>query len=206
MELSWGLRALFSNRYRRDKEAFIPPVFSWTRKYGQAAIGGFVYRANPKSSFYGAYIFGDYQKKAIFALTQKDRVLNQVRLIAHAPQPVRVIRAGCARGTFTLWDMKGVFTSSIWIRPVLSEPATCSRGRNYIFERAGKMKHSRRQLLRHAALAACPLGFSGLSGCGDAGSPARTMGDRTVEITAKTSGLQVLLFDVFARSSSGRSA
>lgn len=78
----------YSNRYRRDAESFVPPVFSWTRKYGQAAIGGLVYRGNPASSFYGVYIFGDYQKKAIFALTHKDRVLDQVRLIAFAPQPV----------------------------------------------------------------------------------------------------------------------
>jgi putative heme-binding domain-containing protein len=78
----------FSNRYRRDGETLTPPVFSWTRKYGQASIGGFVYRGNPKSSFYGVYIFGDYQKKLIFALTHKDRVLDQVRIIAHTPQPV----------------------------------------------------------------------------------------------------------------------
>ena len=78
----------FSNRHRREGETFVPPVFSRTRKYGQASIGGFVYRADPKSSFYGAYIFADYQKKAIFALTQKDRVLDQVRLIANSPQSV----------------------------------------------------------------------------------------------------------------------
>jgi putative heme-binding domain-containing protein len=78
----------YSNKYRREGETFVPPVFSWTRKYGQACIGGLVYRANPKSSFNGVYIFGDYQKKAIFALTQKDRVLDQVRLIAAAPQSV----------------------------------------------------------------------------------------------------------------------
>ncbi|HEX4792394.1 MAG TPA: PQQ-dependent sugar dehydrogenase [Humisphaera sp.] len=78
----------FSNHYRREGESYVPPVFSWTRKYGQAAVGGFVYRANPKSSFYGVYIFGDYQKKRLFALTQKDRVLDQVRLIADTPQSV----------------------------------------------------------------------------------------------------------------------
>ena len=76
----------FSNKYRRDGENYIPPVFSWTRKYGATAVGGFVYRGNPQSSFYGVYIFGDYQKKAIYALTQKDRALERVRIIANAPQ------------------------------------------------------------------------------------------------------------------------
>jgi putative heme-binding domain-containing protein len=78
----------FSNKHRREGETFIPPIFSYTRKYGQCVTGGFVYRANPRSSFYGVYIFGDYQKKTLFALTQKDRVLGQVRLIATPPQSV----------------------------------------------------------------------------------------------------------------------
>ena len=78
----------FSNKYRREAETFVPPVFAYTRRYGQSVTGGFVYRGNPKSSFYGVYIFGDYQKKRIFAITQKDRVLDQVRLIDNAPQSV----------------------------------------------------------------------------------------------------------------------
>ena len=78
----------YSNRFRREGENLVPPVFSWTRKYGQASIGGFVYRGNPESSFYGAYIFGDYQKKVIFALKQKDRVLEKISIIAHPPQSV----------------------------------------------------------------------------------------------------------------------
>ena len=86
----------YSNRYRREGETLVPPVFSWTRKYGQASIGGFVYRANPKSRFYGVYIFGDYQKKTIFALTQKDRVLDQVRLIANIAAARRLVWPGCA--------------------------------------------------------------------------------------------------------------
>jgi len=78
----------FSNKYRRDGEVLVPPVFSFTRKYGQSATGGIVYRGNPKSSFYGAYIFGDYQKKVVFAITQKDGILDQARVIANAPQSV----------------------------------------------------------------------------------------------------------------------
>ena len=76
----------FSNRFRREGEAFIPPIFSYSRKYGQTVVGGLVYGASPQSSFHGVYIFGDYQKKGIFALTQKDRVLDRVRLIATSPQ------------------------------------------------------------------------------------------------------------------------
>jgi len=78
----------YSNKYRRDGEVYVPPVFAWTRKYGQSSTGGYVYRADPKSSFYGVYIFGDYQQKRIFALTQHDRVLDKVRLLCNAPQSV----------------------------------------------------------------------------------------------------------------------
>src|SRR5258708_39530092 len=79
----------FSNKYRREGERFVPPVFAYTRKYGQSVTGGIVYRGNPKSSFYGVYIFGDYQQKRVFALTAKDRVLDQARvLVKNAPQSV----------------------------------------------------------------------------------------------------------------------
>jgi putative heme-binding domain-containing protein len=76
----------FSNKYRREGERYVPPVFAYTRKYGQSVTGGFVYRADPHSSFYGVYVFGDYQKNRLFALTQKDRVLDQVRQIGMCPQ------------------------------------------------------------------------------------------------------------------------
>ena len=77
----------FSNKYRRDNETFVPPLFAYTRRYGQSVTGGFVYRANPKSSFYGTYIFGgDYQQKRLFALTQKNHFLIRPRS-ASSPKP-----------------------------------------------------------------------------------------------------------------------
>src|SRR5580765_2007060 len=57
----------FSNRYRREGDTFVPPVFAYTRKYGVSVTGGYVYRGNPKSSFYGVYICGDYESRRIFA-------------------------------------------------------------------------------------------------------------------------------------------
>lgn len=78
----------FSNKYRREGAKYVPPVFAYTRKYGQSVTGGYVYRGNPKSSFYGAYIFGDYQQKRLFAMTQKDRLLEKVRVLTKTPQSV----------------------------------------------------------------------------------------------------------------------
>jgi glucose/arabinose dehydrogenase len=83
----------FSNKYRRDGEHFTPPVFAYSRKYGASVTGGFVYRADPKSSFYGAYVFADYQHKRLFALTQEGRVLTKVRQVARPSQmPVSIGR------------------------------------------------------------------------------------------------------------------
>jgi putative heme-binding domain-containing protein len=79
----------FSNRYRRDGEKFVPPVFAYSRKYGASVTGGYVYRADPHSSFYGVYVFGDYQTKRLFGLTQRDRALQKVRQLA-APEQMPV--------------------------------------------------------------------------------------------------------------------
>ncbi len=80
--------APFSNKYRRDGERYVPPVFAYSRKYGASVTGGFVYRGDRSSSFYGAYIFGDYQTSRVFALTQTNRRLTTVRQIATSPQHV----------------------------------------------------------------------------------------------------------------------
>jgi putative heme-binding domain-containing protein len=78
----------FSNRYRRDGETYVAPVFAYGRRYGPSVTGGFVYRANPRSTFYGVYIFGDYESRRVFGLTQQDRVLKVVRQIGTAPQRI----------------------------------------------------------------------------------------------------------------------
>lgn len=78
--------APYSSKYRRNGEQYVPPVFAYTRKYGASVTSGFVYRADPTSAFYGAYIFGDYQSSRIFCLTQERGVLKRVRQIGKCPQ------------------------------------------------------------------------------------------------------------------------
>ncbi|HEV8604475.1 MAG TPA: PQQ-dependent sugar dehydrogenase, partial [Tepidisphaeraceae bacterium] len=41
----------FSNRYLREGERFVPPVFAYTRKYGVSVTGGFVYRGKKGAGF-----------------------------------------------------------------------------------------------------------------------------------------------------------
>jgi len=47
-----------------------------------------VYRADTHSSFYGVYVFADYQSRRIWGLTHQNRVLKKVRQIALSPDRV----------------------------------------------------------------------------------------------------------------------
>ena len=78
----------FSNRYRKEGAAYTPPVFAYRRKFGNSVTGGYVYRGDPRSSFYGVYICGDYTSRRIFGLKQQDRTLQVVRQIGTAPQGI----------------------------------------------------------------------------------------------------------------------
>ena len=78
----------FSNRYRKDAAVYVPPVFAYKRKYGNSITGGFVYRGNKQSSFYGVYICGDYTSKRIWGLRQKNRALTAIRQIGISPQGI----------------------------------------------------------------------------------------------------------------------
>lgn len=76
----------FSNQYRQEGRAFTPPIFAYKRKYGVSITGGFVYRGDKKSSFYGVYVCGDYVSKRIFGVTQENGKLKAARQIGELPQ------------------------------------------------------------------------------------------------------------------------
>ena len=76
----------FSDRYRREGEKYIPPVLSYRRKEGVSVTAGYVYRAKKDSSYYGAFIFADFESKRIWAMTQKDRKLGKVWQIGTCPE------------------------------------------------------------------------------------------------------------------------
>ncbi len=79
---------LFSTVHRRDGEIFVPPVVSFRRSHGLSITGGYVYRAQPDSPFYGVYICGDYESKRLWGITQTDRKLDQILEIGTSPAKV----------------------------------------------------------------------------------------------------------------------
>lgn len=78
----------FSDQYRRDEEIYIPPVFAYQRRYGNSITGGYVYRGDAQSPYYGMYICGDYTSRRIWAIRQTDRKLESVLQIATSPQGI----------------------------------------------------------------------------------------------------------------------
>jgi hypothetical protein len=66
----------------------VAPIFAYKRHYGNSVTGGYVYRGDARSPFYGVYVFGDYTSKLIFGLTQRDGRLETVRHIGTSPQSI----------------------------------------------------------------------------------------------------------------------
>lgn len=78
----------FSIEYRENNQDYTRPVFAYRREYGNSVTGGYVYRGDKESSFYGVYICGDYTSRRIWGITHEDRTLKKVREIAVAPEPI----------------------------------------------------------------------------------------------------------------------
>jgi len=76
----------FSNQFKKEGRSFSPPVFAYRRKYGVSITGGYVYRGDRKSSFYGVYICGDYESKRIFGVKLENGTLKTARQIGVVPQ------------------------------------------------------------------------------------------------------------------------
>src|SRR6185312_7070581 len=91
----------------KDGASYTPPVFAYRRKYGNSITGGYVYRGDKRSSFYGVYICGDYTSHRIFGIRQKDRELQIVRQIGTAPMNI-VSFATDARGEILLVGYEGM--------------------------------------------------------------------------------------------------
>lgn len=78
----------FSDAYRREGAAYAFPIFAYRHGLGFSVTGGHVYRGDPASSFYGVYIFGDYETRRIWGLRQKEGTLQSIRELGQAPEHI----------------------------------------------------------------------------------------------------------------------
>ncbi len=76
---------LHSTRHRKDRMAYVPPIVSFRRRHGTSVTGGFVFRTDPRSTFNGVYICGDFESKRLWGITQRNRMLQDIREIGTSP-------------------------------------------------------------------------------------------------------------------------
>jgi glucose/arabinose dehydrogenase len=115
---------LFSTRYRSERSAYMPPVFAYNRRLGNSITGGYVYRGERDSPFYGVYVCADFTSKRVWGLKQADRKLEGIWQLCTSPQEVASI--GCDEaGTLYLVGYAGTIYrldfSTATFRPVAQE-------------------------------------------------------------------------------------
>jgi glucose/arabinose dehydrogenase len=79
---------LFSTRHRSDGASYVPPLFAYNRKLGNSVTGGYVYRGDAKSPFYGVYVCGDFTSKRVWGLKQTDRKLTAAWQLCNSPEEI----------------------------------------------------------------------------------------------------------------------
>lgn len=117
---------LFSHQYQKEGVVYVPPIFSTRRKQGITMVGGYVFRAEPRSSFYGVYIFGDYASKRIWGMTQENRSLKTIRQLATSPQSITAFSVD-GQGNFYVVGQQGMiyqldFSNAMFDEPVKGSP------------------------------------------------------------------------------------
>lgn len=71
-----------------DKSGMVLPVVELKHSPNNCVIGGYVFRANPNSPYYGAYFFGDYNSDSMWVMTAKDgKVTERVGLPSLSQRP-----------------------------------------------------------------------------------------------------------------------
>ncbi|MDQ3001548.1 MAG: PQQ-dependent sugar dehydrogenase [Fibrobacterota bacterium] len=101
-----------------NKTNLTPPVWAIPHldpenPWLNSGTGGLVYRANPASKFYGMYLFGDFCSNQMFALTQTDRKMTEVKELEKAPLgPIHFAMDADGKMYMAGWYASGEFVTS----------------------------------------------------------------------------------------------
>jgi len=107
-----------------DERGLTLPIIDLPRSQAQCIIGGYVYRGNPSSIFYGAYIFGDWQLQSIFAMKQI-RGVWEVTQITSAPAEISSFGKDSQGNLYAVGHNNGVIY--LLDHPGLTAPPSASR-------------------------------------------------------------------------------
>lgn len=75
----------FSEQYEKPDVDYTPPVFAYSHSLGASVTGGHVYRGDSQSSFYGMYVFGDFESRRVWGIRQQDRKLTKILELGRSP-------------------------------------------------------------------------------------------------------------------------
>ena len=81
--LKEGRRSYSRSKGQRVK--LVDPVFDYGRQRGQSITGGYVYRGRALSGLSGAYIYGDFSSRRLWALTMDGPKLKAGARLGRAP-------------------------------------------------------------------------------------------------------------------------
>ena len=75
-------------------ERFQEPIFAYTHDTGNSVIGGYVYRGNKKSFYYGKYIFADWSGKLFYLSLEKSNWINgNIKIVNKDKYPWKFINS-----------------------------------------------------------------------------------------------------------------
>ena len=77
-----------SERFRSPSADYVPPIFAYSHRVGVSVTGGFVYLGKKQPAMVGKYVFGDYETRRVWAVTQEGRKLTSIVEIGRSPERI----------------------------------------------------------------------------------------------------------------------
>ena len=109
--LGWNIMeafACFEPRRNCPKENLVLPVAELERSDAQSITGGYVYRGDSRSPFFGAYVFGDYETRKVWALSKGEGGRETLVLLGVSPDQPSAFGVDQAGNLYLVGFTKGI--------------------------------------------------------------------------------------------------